>query len=202
MVLHSSAPGASSWTGAGSLCQTRARASEAGVCYSIVIAIGGVTAGYLPRVRGFLGVEECAGPEARADLNGAGSQVLTKAKAQGVPVIAYDRPITGADYYVSFDNTKVGELEGQMVVDGLKKEGKDLKTAKVVCMSGDPTDGNAAFFLKGATKAMSAAGIKCAFSPKGTWVASKSGIEFAQAYTALKGNIDAVWTANDANNAA
>jgi D-xylose transport system substrate-binding protein len=136
------------------------------------------------------------------DLNGAGAQVLTKAKAQGVPVIAYDRPIAGADYYVSFDNTKVGELEGQMIVDGLKKEGKDPKTAKVVCMSGDPTDGNAAYFLKGATDAMSAAGIKCAFSPKGTWDATKSGTEFAQAYTALKGNIDAVWTANDANNAA
>ncbi|HEY8318282.1 MAG TPA: substrate-binding domain-containing protein [Amnibacterium sp.] len=136
------------------------------------------------------------------DLNGAGAQVLTKAHAQGVPVIAYDRPIAGADYYVSFDNTKVGNLEGQMIVDGLKAEKKDPKTAKVVCMSGDPTDGNAAFFLKGATDTMSAAGIKCAFSPKGTWDATKSGTEFAQAYTALKGNIDAVWTANDANNAA
>ncbi len=136
------------------------------------------------------------------DLNGAGAQVLTKAHAQGVPVIAYDRPIVGADYYVSFDNTKVGELEGQMVVDGLKAEKKDPKTAKVVCMPGDPTDGNAAFFLRGALSAMTAGGVKCAFTAKGTWVASQSGTEFAQAYTALKGNIDAVWTANDANNAA
>ncbi|MDH2443163.1 substrate-binding domain-containing protein [Amnibacterium sp. CER49] len=136
------------------------------------------------------------------DLNGAGAQVLTKAHGQGVPVIAYDRPIQGADYYVSFDNEKVGELEGQMIVDGLKKEGKDPKTAKVVCMAGDPTDGNAAYFLSGAKKSMGAAGIQCAFSPKGTWDATKSGTEFAQAYTALKGNIDAVWTANDANNAA
>jgi D-xylose transport system substrate-binding protein len=136
------------------------------------------------------------------DLNGVGATVLAKAKAQGVPVIAYDRPIAGADYYVSFDNEKVGELEGQMVVDGLKAENKDASTASVVCMSGDPTDGNAAFFKKGALKIMSAAGIKCAFSPKGTWDATKSGTEFQQAYTALKGNIDAVWTANDANNAA
>jgi D-xylose transport system substrate-binding protein len=136
------------------------------------------------------------------DLNGAGAQVLTKAKAQGVPVIAYDRPIAGADYYVSFDNTKVGNLEGQAVVDGLKAENKDPKTAKVVCMPGDPTDGNAAFFLKGALATMNAAGIKCAFTAKGTWDATKSGTEFAQAYTTLKGDIDAVWTANDANNAA
>ena len=89
-----------------------------------------------------------------------------------------------------------------MVVDGLKAEKKDPKTASVVCMSGDPTDGNAAFFKAGALKTMGAAGIKCAFSPKGTWDATKSGTEFQQAYTALKGNIDAVWTANDANNAA
>jgi D-xylose transport system substrate-binding protein len=136
------------------------------------------------------------------DLNGAGAQVLTKAKSQGVPVIAYDRPIAGADYYVSFDNEKVGELEGQLIVDGLKAAKKDPKTAKVVYMGGDPTDGNAKFFHDGAVKVMSAAGIKPAFEPKGTWDATKSGTEFAQAYTALKGNIDAVWVANDANAAA
>lgn len=136
------------------------------------------------------------------DLNGVGATVLAKAHTAGVPVIAYDRPIKGADYYVSFDNEKVGELEGQMVVDGLKAENKDPKTASVVCMSGDPTDGNAAFFKSGALKVMSAAGIKCALSPAGTWDATKSGTEFQQAYTTLKGDIDAVWTANDANNAA
>src|SRR6476620_2494636 len=32
------------------------------------------------------------------DRDGAGVQVATKAHAQGVPVIAYDRPIPGADY--------------------------------------------------------------------------------------------------------
>lgn len=136
------------------------------------------------------------------DLNGVGATVLAKAHTAGVPVIAYDRPIKGADYYVSFDNEKVGELEGQMIVDGLKAEKKDPKTASVVCMSGDPTDGNAAYFKAGALKVMGAAGIKCALSPAGTWDATKSGTEFQQAYTTLKGNIDAVWTANDANNAA
>ena len=133
------------------------------------------------------------------DLNGAGAQVLTKAKGQGIPVIAYDRPIAGADYYVSFDNEKVGELEGQLIVDGLKAEKKDPKTSKVVYMGGDPTDGNAKFFHDGADKVMSAAGIKPAFEPKGTWDADKSGTNFEQAYTALKGDVDAVWVANDAN---
>ncbi len=64
------------------------------------------------------------------DLNKAGVQVAEKAKAQGVPVIAYDRPIAGADYYISFDNFEVGELQGQMIVDGLKEAGKDPATPR------------------------------------------------------------------------
>src|SRR3954465_3216707 len=97
------------------------------------------------------------------DLNGAGIQVTQQAHTQGIPVIAYDRPIQGTDYYVSFDNFHVGELEGQMVVDGLKAAGKDAATAQVVYVGGDPTDGNAKQFHDGADSVMSAAGIKPAF---------------------------------------
>jgi D-xylose transport system substrate-binding protein len=133
------------------------------------------------------------------DLNQAGVQVAQKAKAQGVPAIAYDRPIQGTDYYVSFDNFHVGELEGQMIVDGLKATGKDAAAAKVVYVGGDPTDGNAKQFHDGADKVMAAAGIKPAFSTPGTWDTAKAGTYFEQAYTALRGNIDAVWVANDFN---
>ena len=137
------------------------------------------------------------------DLNEAGVQVAQKAKAQGVPTIAYDRPIKGADYYVSFDNFHVGELEGAMIVSGLKKAGKDASTAKVVYVGGDPVDGNAKQFHDGADKAMKQGGIaKPAFSTPGTWDTAKAGTYFEQAYTALKGNIDAVWVANDPNAAA
>jgi D-xylose transport system substrate-binding protein len=131
------------------------------------------------------------------DLNKAGVQVAQKAKAQGVPVIAYDRPIAGADYYISFDNFHVGELEGQMILDGLKKEGKDPASAKVVYVGGDPTDGNAKQFHDGADKVMAAAGIKPAFETPGTWDPPKVLTYFEQAYTALQGKIDAVWVAND-----
>ena len=133
------------------------------------------------------------------DLNGAGIQVTQQAHNQGIPVIAYDRPIKGSDYYVSFDNFHVGELEGQMIVDGLKAEGKDPATAKVVYDGGDPTDGNAAQFHDGADKVMKAAGIKPAFKTPGTWDQAKSQTYFEQAYTALHGNVDAVWAANDTN---
>jgi len=133
------------------------------------------------------------------DYNNAGVQVAEKAKSQGIPVIAYDRPIQGADYYVSFDNFHVGELEGQMIVDGLKAAGKDAATAQVVYVGGDPTDGNAKQFHDGADSVMSAAGIKPAFETQGTWDGAKAGTFFEQAYTALGGNIDAVWAANDTN---
>ncbi len=142
------------------------------------------------------------------DYNGAALAVTQKAQKQGIPVIAYDRPITDgnatspkmvADYYVSFDNEKVGALEGQMIVDGLKAAGKDPATAVVVYMGGDPSDGNAKLFHDGAVSVMSAAGIKPAQEPTGVWDGAKSATNFEQALTALGGKVDAVWVANDKN---
>jgi D-xylose transport system substrate-binding protein len=133
------------------------------------------------------------------DYNGAGVQVAQKAHSQGVPVIAYDRPIKGADYYVSFDNFHVGELQGQMIVDGLKAKKIDAKTAKVIYVPGDPTDGNAKQFHDGAVSVMSKAGIKPEFTTTGSWLPDKVQTYFEQAYTAVKGKVDAVWAANDGN---
>jgi D-xylose transport system substrate-binding protein len=135
------------------------------------------------------------------DFQGAGVSVAEKAKAQGIPVIAYDRPIAGADYYVSFDNAVVGELQGQMIVDGLKAAGKDITTASIVYSSGDPADGNAKMFLDGALSVLNAAGAKAAFTMEGTWDGAKAGTLFEQAFTAVKGKVDAVLAPND-NNAA
>jgi D-xylose transport system substrate-binding protein len=133
------------------------------------------------------------------DYQGAAEAVATKAKAEGIPVIAYDRPFTGADYYVSFDNTEVGRLEGQTVLDGLEAAGKDPATAVVVYMGGDPTDGNAAMFHDGAVEVMEAAGITPAAEPPGIWDQAKSQTNFEQALTSLGGKVDGVWAANDTN---
>jgi D-xylose transport system substrate-binding protein len=133
------------------------------------------------------------------DYQGAAEAVASKAKAQGIPVVAYDRPFTGADYYVSFDNNEVGKLEGQTVLDGLKTAGKDPKTAIVVYMGGDPTDGNAKMFHDGAVSVLSAAGVKPAAEPPGVWDQAKSQTNFEQALTSLGGKVDGVWVANDTN---
>ncbi|NBU22842.1 MAG: sugar ABC transporter substrate-binding protein [Actinobacteria bacterium] len=135
------------------------------------------------------------------DYQGAGVAVAEKAKAAGVPVIAYDRPIAGADYYVSFDNFTVGALQGQMILDGLAAAGKDPKTASIIYSSGDPADGNAAMFLNGALSVLDAAGAKAAFTMEGTWDGAKAGTLFEQAFTAVGGKVDAVLAPND-NNAA
>jgi D-xylose transport system substrate-binding protein len=133
------------------------------------------------------------------DYNGAGAAVAAKAKGEGIPVIAYDRPIEGVDYYVSFDNKQVGALEGQSIVDGLNAAGKDPATAIVVYMGGDPADGNAKMFHDGAVEVMEAAGITPAAEPPGVWDGDKSATNFEQALTSLGGKVDAVWVANDTN---
>jgi len=78
------------------------------------------------------------------------ASIVAKAAAKKVPVISYDRLILNAavDYYVSFDNEKVGTLQGQALLDKLTKDGKAGKT--IVMINGSPTDNNATLFKKGA----------------------------------------------------
>jgi len=133
------------------------------------------------------------------DHQGAAVAVTEKAKAQGIPVIAYDRPIAGADYYVSFDNFEVGAMQGQMVVDGLNENGVNPADATVFYIGGDPADGNAKMFHDGAVSVMEAAGIKPAAEPDGKWDGEHSATVFEQALTAAGGKVDGVWAANDTN---
>ena len=139
------------------------------------------------------------------DYQGAGVQVAAKAKAQGVPTIAYDSPIAGVDYYVSFDNVTVGTLQGEGIIKCLGDAGKDPKTAELIFLDGDPTDGNAAMFAEGYDTALKAAGVEVAKSalgakrPDGTWDGAKAGTNFEQALTANGGKVDAVVSANDTN---
>jgi D-xylose transport system substrate-binding protein len=81
--------------------------------------------------------------------SGTGKAVLDKAKAAGIATIDYDRLTLngGADYYVSFDNVKVGELQGQGLVDCLKA--KNYTKPVVAELNGSPTDNNATLFAQG-----------------------------------------------------
>jgi D-xylose transport system substrate-binding protein len=91
--------------------------------------------------------------------------LVAKAKAKDIPVVSYDRLILKADvdYYISFDNEKVGELQAQALVDKLKKDGKT--SGKIVMINGGPTDNNAKLFNKGAHKVLDGSGFEIVPKP-------------------------------------
>ena len=80
------------------------------------------------------------------------TDVLQKAHDRGVKVIAYDRLIRNSpnvDYYATFDNFKVGVLQGTSIVDALGvKDGKGPFNLEL--FGGSPDDNNAYFFYNGA----------------------------------------------------
>jgi putative multiple sugar transport system substrate-binding protein len=77
---------------------------------------------------------------------------LEQAKEAGIPVIAYDRLIMNSDavsYYATFDNTKVGALQGQFIADTLKLD-TEKGPFNIELFTGDPADNNVNFFFGGA----------------------------------------------------
>lgn len=92
----------------------------------------------------------------------AAAAIVTSAKGQDVPVIAYDRFISDApiDFYISFDNEKVGQLQGQSLVDKLQADG--VTSGKIVMINGSPTDNNASLFKQGAHSVLDSSGYTIA----------------------------------------
>jgi len=125
--------------------------------------------------------------------------IVEKAKAQNVPVLSYDRLIENAevDYYVSFDNVKVGELQAETLAKKLKEDGN--ASGPIVMINGDPADSNAALFKEGAHNGFDAAGVNIAKeydTPE--WSATNAQNEMQQAITALgKSGFTGVYAAND-----
>ena len=80
--------------------------------------------------------------------SGSGAAIENQAAAKGVKVIDYDRlTLKGkADYYVSFDNVKVGQLQGQGLADCLGSSGG---TPRIAELNGSPDDNNATLFAQG-----------------------------------------------------
>ncbi|HEV7235523.1 MAG TPA: sugar ABC transporter substrate-binding protein [Ktedonobacteraceae bacterium] len=79
------------------------------------------------------------------------ARIVADAKADNIPVIAYDRLIQSNDlkYYVSFDNVMVGSLQGQYIVDHYKDFVKS-GVGNVAMIDGSKTDNNAILFAQGA----------------------------------------------------
>ena len=82
----------------------------------------------------------------------AAAAIVTKAKAQNVPVIAYDRLIYSDDlnYYASFDGTAVGKAQGQYIADHYQTYVTQNGNNNLVMINGSDTDNNAKLFGGGA----------------------------------------------------
>ena len=126
----------------------------------------------------------------------SGAAIQEKAKSQGVATIDYDRLTLGgsAEYYVSFDNTVVGELQGQGLADCLGD-----KDANIVYLNGSPTDNNATLFAEGAHSVLDPMTNYTVVGEQAVpeWDNEEAATIFQQLYTAADGKVDGVLAAND-----
>lgn len=83
----------------------------------------------------------------------AATTIVRSAQSSDVPVVAYDRFIEGADYYISFDNERVGQMQGEALIEATGGKGD------ILMLNGSPTDPNAAQFKKGAHSAIDGSGL-------------------------------------------
>lgn len=128
----------------------------------------------------------------------AAATLVEKANKEGVPVISYDRLITNTDKlaaYLSFDNEKVGELQGKFITE-------QVPEGNYIVMSGAPTDNNAKLFKEGAMKyiqpLVDAGKIKVvADQPVENWV-PENALKIVEAALAANNNkVNAILAPND-----
>jgi D-xylose transport system substrate-binding protein len=123
--------------------------------------------------------------------------IVKEAHRSKVKVLAYDRLITNSDvdYYISFDNEKVGELQADALVE--KKP-----SGNYFLMGGSPTDNNARLFRKGQMKVLQpyidSGDIKIVGDQWAKdWLAEEALKIMENALTANDNNIDVVVASND-----
>ena len=90
-----------------------------------------------------------------ASIDGSSlSNQLANAKAANIPIISYDRLLMqspNVDYYVSFDNYKVGRQMGDILVTGLKlSQASPANPVIIELFAGSPDDNNSVGFYQGA----------------------------------------------------
>lgn len=124
------------------------------------------------------------------------SAMVEKAHKAGIKVIAYDRLIKNSDldYYISFDNVKVGEEQAQKVLDVVSK-------GNFVYLGGSPTDNNAFLLKNGSFKVLQpkidSGEIKLVLNVFNEGWRSEEAYRQLNDYLNANGNVDAVIAAND-----
>jgi len=129
-----------------------------------------------------------------------GAAVERKASDAGIPTIAYDRLNPGgtSDYYVTFDNIRVGELQAQALVKAVA----DVRGAQIIQIEGAPDENNAVRFHEGQLKILqplyddrTLVLVRDQFITG--WDNQLGGTTFEQILTGNGGRVDGVIAAND-----
>ena len=126
------------------------------------------------------------------------SNVIAEAKREGIKVLAYDRMINDADidFYISFNNEKVGELQAQSLVERVPEGNYFL-------MGGSPVDNNAKLFRQGQMNVLNPLIKEGKIKFVGdqwvdAWLPENALKIMENALTANNNKIDAVVASNDA----
>lgn len=127
--------------------------------------------------------------------------IVRAARGSDVPVITYDRQVVGAlaDFHVTVDNERVGELQAEKLVEAVgDTEGPD--DGVVVLLHGSPTDDNAAQFKAGAEAVLDESGIPLGPSfDIAEWSPDQAQEQMERALATLgPGRVLGVYAANDA----
>jgi D-xylose transport system substrate-binding protein len=174
--------------------------TKAGISHTIVNAQGDPTT---QRTQAEQAITNGAKVILLVDLDpGSGAAIISLAHQHGVKVIDYDRLTLGggADYYVSFDNTRVGQLQGQGLVNCIKQQG--LSKPVVAELNGSPSDNNATLFANGYNSVLTPL-YKSGTLSKGPnqsvpmWDNQQALTIFEQMLTQTGNKINAVLAAND-----
>ena len=127
-----------------------------------------------------------------------GKAIVAKAAAAKIPVIAYDGLLTGAkiNFYVSFDPTLVGKMQGQFI------SAHAPKGSNIVMINGDQTADTGRHFKQGALDALNPAFhsgvLKLAYTADtALFDPSKAQQEMEAALTKLSDKVGGVLVAND-----
>lgn len=121
---------------------------------------------------------------------------LAKAKAKGIPVIAYDRLFESPEVtYISFDNKEVGRLQARSILAAQPK-------GNYVMIKGSPDDPNANLLREGAQEVLGDAIKSGAIKIVGeeynqSWKPEVAQQTMEQILTRTRGKIDAVVCQND-----
>lgn len=125
------------------------------------------------------------------------AEIVDKAHKANVKVVSYDRLIKNADvdYYISYDNKKVGQLQAQEI---LKKQ----KKGNFAYIGGAETDNNAVLFREGAMEVLQPyidkGDIKLVFDKyTDEWQPEIAETNMKQALKENNNDIQAVIAAND-----